>query len=244
MGSEDSKNGKGVHVKPYEKISINFKSFLEAQGQEAYKNLKVFFDTQKQEFYNEKIAELQNNGIEKQEAIIKARQGWVSVIGRALELVIETLIKDFCHTYSIKTTNDKILCSKKLSSELDSVKRALLVHFGEYSLLPDGDIILYKTEPQIKVLAILSIKNSFRECYTETPYWKLKLKESTLTQHIKVFMITPDNDDEISFCENPKKPRIVMEYELDGIYLAKSEYDESPKIKGIESLIQDLERLL
>ncbi|RDU67978.1 BsaWI family type II restriction enzyme [Helicobacter equorum] len=231
-------------MKPYEKISINFKNFLEAKGQEAYKNLKIFFDAQKQEFYNDKIAELQNNGVDKQEAVIKARQAWVSVVGRALELVIEILIQDFCHKHNIKTTNDKTLRSKKLSGELDSVKRALLVHFGEYSLLPDGDIILYKIKPQIKVLAILSIKNSFRERYTETPYWKLKLKESTLTQHIKVFMITPDNDDEISFCENPKKPRIVMEYELDGIYLAKSEFDSSSKIKGIESLVQDFERLL
>ncbi|MCI7711305.1 MAG: BsaWI family type II restriction enzyme [Helicobacter sp.] len=231
-------------MKPYEKISINFKNFLEAKGQEAYKNLKIFFDAQKQEFYNDKITELQNNGVDKQEAVIKARQAWVSVVGRALELVIEILIQDFCHKHNIKTTNDKTLRSKKLSGELDSVKRALLVHFGEYSLLPDGDIILYKIKPQIKVLAILSIKNSFRERYTETPYWKLKLKESTLTQHIKVFMITPDNDDEISFCENPKKPRIVMEYELDGIYLAKSEYDSSSKIKGIESLVQDFERLL
>lgn len=231
-------------MKPYEKISINFKSFLETQGQEAYKNLKVFFETQKQEFYENKILELQHNGIAKQEAIIKARQGWVSVIGRALELVVEVLIEDFCQKHSIKTTNDKILRSKNLSNELDSVKRALLVHFGEYSLLPDGDIILYKIEPKIKILAILSVKNSFRERYTETPYWKLKLQESALTKHIKVFMITPDNDDEISFCENPKKSRIVMEYELDGIYLAKSKYDESSKIKGIESLIQDLEGLL
>ena len=57
-------------------------------------------------------------------------------------------------------------------------------------------------------------------------------------------MITPDNDDEISFCKNPKKSRIVMEYELDGIYLAKDKYDASHKIKGIESLIQDLEKLV
>ena len=64
-------------MKPYEKISINFKNFLEAKGQEAYKNLKVFFDAQKQEFYNDKIAELQNNGVDKQEAVIKARQAWV-----------------------------------------------------------------------------------------------------------------------------------------------------------------------
>ncbi len=57
-------------------------------------------------------------------------------------------------------------------------------------------------------------------------------------------MITPDNDDEISFKDKPKKARIVMEYELDGIYLAKSEFDKSSKIKGIENLLEDLEKLL
>lgn len=37
---------------------------------------------------------------------------------------------------------------------------------------------------------------------------------------------------------------IVMEHELDGLYLAKSHFDQSPKIKGIENLLEDLKRLL
>ncbi len=41
-----------------------------------------------------------------------------------------------------------------------------------------------------------------------------------------------------------KKARIVMEHELDGLYLAKSHFDQSPKIKGIENLLEDLKRLL
>lgn len=121
-----------------------------------------------------------------------------------------------------------------------------MVDFGENCVLPDGDIIIYKiVDKGVKILAILSIKNSFRERYTETPYWKLKLAENNLTKDIKVFMITPDNDDEISFLGvNPKKSRIVMEYELDGIYLAKESFDESDKIKSIDKLIDDLGKLL
>ncbi len=99
-------------------------------------------------------------------------------------------------------TNDKILRAKRINGELDKVKWALLVHFGGYSVLPD--IILYQTD-SIKILAVLSVKNSFRERFTETPYWKLKLLQSPTTSHIKVFMITPDNDDEISFKDKPKK---------------------------------------
>ncbi len=104
--------------------------------------------------------------------------------------------------------------------------------------------LLLKDFDNIKILAILSVKNSFRERFTETPYWKLKLLQSPITSHIKVFMITPDNDDEISFKDKPKKARIVMEHELDGLYLAKSHFDQSSKIKGIENLLEDLKRLL
>ncbi|GHR28810.1 hypothetical protein VN0481_04870 [Helicobacter pylori] len=109
-------------------------------------------------------------------------------------------------------TNDKILRAKRLNGELDKVKRALLVHFGGYSVLPD--IVLYQaSKDNVKILAVLSVKNSFRERFTETPYWKLKLLQSPITSHIKVFMITPDNDNEISFKDRPKKARIVMEHE-------------------------------
>ncbi|GAA7073860.1 hypothetical protein VN0416_07030 [Helicobacter pylori] len=136
--------------------------------------------------------------------------------------------------------NDKVLRAKCINGEMDRVKRALLVHFGEYSVLPDGDIVLYQaSKDNVKILAILSVK-----IRSESYRWKLKLLQSSITSHIKVFMITPDNDDEISFKDRPKKARIVMEHELDGIYLAKSHFDQSSKIKGIENLLEDLKRLL
>ena len=97
------------------------------------------------------------------------------------------------------------------------------------------------------MLAILSIKNSFRERYTETPYWKLKLKESEVTKQILVFMVTPDKDGEISFVSGkngPRKARIVMEYELDGIYLARDEFEASPKVKSFTELVKDLEKVV
>ncbi|WP_195835031.1 BsaWI family type II restriction enzyme [Helicobacter pylori] len=207
--------------------------------------LQVFYAQEKEHFLNDKMNDYikQNKG--KEEASILARQGFVSAIGRVLEKIIELLLKDFCIKNNVKMTNDKILRAKHINGELDKVKRALLVHFGEYSVLPDGDIVLYQTnKDNVKILAILSVKNSFRERFTETPHWKLKLLQSPVTSHIKVFMITPDNDDEISFKDRPKKARIVMENELDGLYLAKSHFDQSSKIKGIESFLEDLKRLL
>ncbi len=225
-------------------ILERFKDFMREQP-EPYKFLQVFYAQEKERFLNSKINDYIQQNKSKEEASVLARQGFVSAMGRALEKIIELLLKDFCIKNNVKMTNDKILRAKSVNGELDKVKRALLVHFREYSVLPDGDIVLYQTnKDNIKILAVLSVKNSFRERFTETPYWKLKLLQSPITSHIKVFMITPDNDDEISFKDKPKKARIVMEHELDGIYLAKSGFDESFKIKGIENLLEDLKRLL
>ncbi|MGL2397947.1 BsaWI family type II restriction enzyme [Helicobacter pylori] len=221
-------------------ILERFKDFMREQP-EPYKFLQVFYAQEKERFLNDKMNDYIKQNKSKEEASILARQGFVSAVGRALEKIIELLLKDFCIKNNVKMTNDKILMAKRINGELDKVKRALLVHFGGYSVLPD--IILYQTD-SIKILAILSVKNSFRERFTETPYWKLKLLQSPVTSHIKVFMITPDNDDEISFKDKPKKARIVMEHELDGLYLAKSHFDQSSKIKGIENLLEDLKRLL
>ncbi len=72
-------------------------------------------------------------------------------------------------------TNDKVLRAKRINSELDKVKRALLVHFGGYSVLPDGDIILYQTnKDNVKILAILSVKNSFRERFHRNALLEIK----------------------------------------------------------------------
>ncbi|WQY68044.1 hypothetical protein E5L58_05220 [Helicobacter pylori] len=192
-------------------ILERFKDFMREQP-EPYKFLQVFYAQEKERFLNHKMSDYIKQNKSKEEASILARQGFVSTIGRVLEKIVELLLKDFCIKNNVKMTNDKILRAKRINGELDKVKRALLVHFGEYSVLPDGDIILYQTD-SIKILAVLSVKNSFRERFTETPYWKLKLLQSPVTSHIKVFMITPDNDDEISFKDKPKKARIVMEHE-------------------------------
>ncbi|GAA8958169.1 BsaWI family type II restriction enzyme [Helicobacter pylori] len=223
-------------------ILERFKDFMREQL-EPYKFLQVFYAQEKERFLNDKMNDYIKQNKSKEEASILARQGFVSAIGRVLEKIIELLLKDFCIKNNVKMTNDKILRAKRINGELDKVKRTLLVHFGGYSVLPD--IVLYQTnKDSVKILAILSVKNSFRERFTETPYWKLKLLQSPVTSHIKVFMITPDNDDEISFKDKPKKARIVMEHELDGLYLAKNHFDQSSKIKGIENLLEDLRRLL
>ena len=229
-------------------IAENFRFFHEKHGKQTFQMLSEFFTVEKENFYKDKIRELQAEGLTEAVAMQKARQGWVSTIGHALEEVVKILVQDFCVENDIKIAKDNELIRRVLTEELDKVKRAVAVGFNDFLIVPDGDIILYRLHgDEVKILAILSVKNSFRERYTETPYWKLKLLQSKVTQHIKVFMVTPDNDDEISFVDQnsrPRKARIVMEYELDGLYLAKPEFDGSDKVKSIDQLIPDLTKLL
>ena len=229
-------------------ILENFRKFKEEYGKEAFKRINEFFQKEEEIFYKNKIKELmETRNLSKREATIKARQSWVATIGRNLEKIFEIMIVDFCEENNLYITNDRILKRNNLPRDLDLVKRAILVDFGNYSLLPDGDLIIYKKNKNKdfpEIIAILSIKNSFRERYTETPYWKLKLLQSDITKHIKVMMITPDRDNEVSFINPPRKARIILEYELDGIYLAKKKFDKSKKVKSISKLIEDLRKLI
>ena len=124
----------------------------------------------------------------------------------------------------------------------------LIVNYGRYAFLPDADIIIYKSKGNnIKILCIISVKNSFRERGFETTYWKLKLSESEITKNIKVFLATPDKDNEISqiyTTKGAKKMRIILEYELDGIYILKSKFDKTEKVKEFKDIFEDIEKLL
>ncbi|MBY0378943.1 MAG: hypothetical protein K2P99_00930 [Burkholderiales bacterium] len=235
-----------------ESIKQEFNKFIQRTPDYIHK-INDFVIEQKELFYVYKKDLYESQGLEINEAINKIRQGWVSTVGGVLEGVIEVLIGGFCKQFSLSITNDKSIKAKNRTKELDLVYRNVVIHFGEYAVLPDGDIIIYQYNeiPEyVKIIAILSIKNSFRERYTETPYWKLKLQESEVTKSIKVMMITPDADNEISIIKNkagiPTKSRIVLEYELDGVYIAKSP-DEiliTEKIKSLGSLITDLEDIV
>lgn len=227
-------------------IEKEFESFKNKYGEDTYLKLSLFLNDFRQRYQKDKIEEFINKGYDRDEAQNKSRQSWVAFLGRQLENIILIFLKDFCEELGLKIIKGDTLKARVANSELSLVRRKILVHFGQYSLLPDADLVIYKNnKDNPEIIAILSIKNSFRERYTETPFWKLKLMQDEITRPIKVFMITPDNDDEISFINKgkPTKARIVMEYELDSIYLARENFDGSHKIKSLQELLNDLKIL-
>lgn len=228
-------------------IDSEFKKFLEIHKEDAFLKLSLFLNEFRKVYEREKIAYYQQKAFGLTEAQRKSRNSWVAYVGNRLENLIILFLENFCKEHRLEIIKGNILKRAKLNRELSIVRRGIEVHFNEYSLLPDADIVIYKNyEKETKIITIISVKNSFRERYTETPYWKLKLMQDEVTRPVKVFMVTPDNDEEISFISRgqPRQPRIVMEYELDSIYLAREQFDPSEKVKGLDQLIDDLEKLI
>ena len=203
------------------------------------------FEQEKKEYIERKKKEYLEKGFKEDEAINKANQSWRAYIGNKIQTVLFDFLKSSLEKRGIKVTTDKALLKKRLSVELERVKRMLAINYGEYLFLPDADIVIYRADKfgNVNIIAVVSVKNSFRERGFETAYWKLKLGESPVTSKIKVFLATPDKDDEISFRHSqkgPKKMRIILEEELDGLYLLKDNFEKSKKVKHLREIVKDI----
>ncbi len=210
--------------------------------------ISKFLERERKEYLKQKVEEYESRGFSRPEAINKANQSWIARIGGKIQDVIFILLEKELKNRNLKLTTDKVLKGKNLNAELDMVKRKLVINYGEYLFLPDADIVVYKNCPKndVKIVAIVSVKNSFRERGFETTYWKLKLLESPITSSIKVFLATPDKDNEISFRDpkgRPKKMRIILEYELDGLYFLKEDFERTKKAKHFQEIVSDIIKL-
>lgn len=175
-------------------------------------------------------------------------QSWKGFKGKNLEKLIEYIIKDEVEALGLGIVNGNKLertKSENLSLELSSVKHNLLVDYGEFgSHLPDVDCVIYDPKTY-KVLAVLSSKVTLRERIAQTGYWKIKLSKDKVTEHIKVFFITPDEDETLVTKIPAKKGRAIVELDTDGSYvMSEKTVEESEKVKMFDKFIQDLKNLL
>jgi type II restriction enzyme len=175
-------------------------------------------------------------------------QSWRAFKGKNLEKLVIHIIKDEVESLGLKIAEGNTLertNSSKLSKELSSVKRNLLVDYGEFgSHLPDVDIIIYDPTTY-KIVAVISSKVTLRERIAQTGYWKIKLSHDEVTKHIKVFFVTPDEDGTLTIKKPTKKGRAIVEVDTDGGYvMSETEIDESSKVKMFDKFIVDLKKLL
>ncbi|MCD6270893.1 DNA modification methylase [bacterium] len=175
-------------------------------------------------------------------------QSWRAFKGKNLEKLIMYIIKEEVENLGLKIVEGNTLertNSKNLSEELNKVKRNLLIDYGEFGAhLPDVDIIIY--DPQTcEVIAVISSKVTLRERIAQTGYWKIKLSQDKVTEHIKVFFITPDEDKTLSIKNPAKKGRAIVEVDTDGSYvMSEEEIEESDKVKKFDRFIIDLKNLI
>lgn len=175
-------------------------------------------------------------------------QSWRAFKGKNLEKLIIYIIGSEVRDLGLEIVDGNKLERTKeinLSEELSSIKRNLLIDYGEFGYhLPDVDIIIY--EPQsYKVIAVLSSKVTLRERIAQSGYWKLKLCSQTLTKHIKVYFVTPDEDNTLAIKKPTKKGRAIVEVDLDGSYvLSETTIEESNKVKPFAKFIDDLKDIL
>jgi len=175
-------------------------------------------------------------------------QSWRAFKGKNLEKLIEYIITDEVRALNLEVINGNTLERTKasnLSKELSSVKRNLLVDYGEFGAhLPDVDLIIYRPETY-KIVAVLSSKVTLRERIAQTGYWKIKLASDEATKHIKVYFVTPDEDGTLTIKKPAKKGRAIVEVDTDGSYvLSETDIEESKKVKMFDKFIDDLKKII
>ena len=181
-------------------------------------------------------------------------QKWRNESGTMLELlVIYFLHKEITELGYDITTDDEI--SSSGSGILEKVGHNIVLKYGKYYILPDSDIVIYNPKTA-GVKAIISCKSSVRERFSQSLYWKVKLSTNERTKDVKMYFITVDkeyNEKKTGFKKpsldiqgnkEPTKPRILLEYEMDGVYVTRDMKNESDKVKMFDKFIDDFKKLL
>lgn len=177
-------------------------------------------------------------------------QSWRNESGTMLENLVVYFIQEEVKKLGYDLiTDDQIKKASQGNKIISKVYRNIVIRYGDYSILPDGDIIIYNPKNG-KVLSIISCKNSLRERYSQTLYWKLKLSLDPITKPIKMYFITIDKEIgkkpelDINPKNGPTKPRILLEHEMDGVYVGRELQDASDKVKEFDKFIDDLKKIL
>lgn len=213
-------------------------------GEDAYLYISEIFEEARERYKKEYLVSPKAQKVRAKGKVPDAEQSWKAFKGKNFEKLIWHAIDGKLHSdLGLRCIQGQQLSKKKLSEELGRVYRNLLIRYGEWSLLPDIDLVIYQPAT-CKVVGVISCKITLRERIAQTAYWKLKLASDPLTMHIKGYFVTADEDgDLVEGMAKPSRNRILVEHELDGTY-ALRHIAESSKVKAFPKLIEDIRRLV
>ncbi len=168
-------------------------------------------------------------------------RNWRTYKGDIFRERILNLITTQITSLGLKTVNNKDLETTKLSPELGTVMRNLVVDYGEFGMyLPETDIVIYNPKNS-RVIAIISYNTSLKVGVTQAGYWKHKLKDVGYTKHIKVFLLVFDTNIDSTKYSFTVKSRVVAEADLDGAYILTAEDLKKPdRFRFFEQFFIDL----
>jgi len=190
------------------------------------------------------------------------QQSWNVFIGNKFEEIIHATLKVYVAKL-IKEHGDFKGLTVLTGDEAKShpvISRKLAVRYGDFLLLPDVDSVIVwldlrkpRESWESEVIAIASCKTSLRERIAQACYWKLKLLSTDVQKGIRVFLATADNDEDFFIkkgkerYEGKSRDRVIAEYELDGVYILRSDFEpawQSHKVKRLERILEDLIELM
>ena len=223
-------------MKDFEDLKNLYLGMKKRRGEEAYKYMHELLDEAKELRY----AYLAEHDPDKDKG-----QSWRSFKGKNFQKLIQYIITESIETLGLKAVNDNELNKKKLSDQLDAVKRNVVINYGKNGMhLPDADIVVYNPK-NFRVIAIISCKTSLRERVAQTGYWKFKFCQNSNTKHIKVYLITPDSDGTLTKIEPHEKGRAIAESDLDGTYVLTTEdLEETDQVKLFGQFVKDFKKVV
>lgn len=123
-------------------------------NEQAYKYISQIFEEAKEIHKNYAL----------QKGLSDTEQSWRAFKGKNLEKLIEYIIVDSVRNLGLDIINgNKLEKTKKLPTNLETIKRNLCVDYGEFGMhLPDVDMVIFEPK-SLKIIAVLSSKVTLRE---------------------------------------------------------------------------------
>jgi len=212
----------------------------------AYLHISEVFEEARERYKSEYLSSPRAAKLIAQGRTPDAEQSWKPFKGANFERLVLYIIRQELESMGLRcVSGDKLRRPKNLPLELSDVYYKLVVRYGQHSILPDADLVIYEPESH-EVIGIVSCKTTLRERIAQTAYWKLKLSQDPLRMHIKGYFVTADEDRDLARGLNSpqvSRNRIIVEHELDGTYVFH-DVEESEKVKPFPKFIADLRKII
>lgn len=233
----------------FEDIKSLYERKREQYKEKAWEHVSELFEEAKERFIEDyRTSDRATKKLAKGESI-DPEQAWKNFKGKSFERLILHMTERETEELGLRCIWGDEIEKSHLTKELSQIRRNLVIHYGDYDIAPDADLIIYEPK-SLKIIGIISCKVTLRERIAQTAYWKLKLAADPVTESIRVYFITPDEDGDLIRGLNREntsvrgfKNRILVEHELDGTYALRN-VKQSEKVKTFDRFVTDLKSLL